>query len=45
MGGRKKKQPWDIEKVFQIICGVGQDNQTHLQRLFSFFFFLVHLTE
>jgi hypothetical protein len=37
-GRKKKKQPLDIEKVFQIIGGVGQDNQTHLQKVIFILF-------
>lgn len=45
MGGKKKKQPLDIEKVFQIICGVGQDNQTHLQKVIFILFLFTWLNK
>lgn len=42
---KKKKQPLDIEKVFQIIGGVGQDNQTHLQKVIFILFLFTWLNK
>jgi hypothetical protein len=44
MGGKKKKQPLDIEKVFQIILW-GRSGQSNPSPKGYFHFIFVHLTE